>query len=117
LEIELSNLVVDSWQQGRVYVISSDSKVIYGYSEDYIGDWKAMDKALNACGVKLSINYHTAIDKWLTLRREQPPSLKKKITKYYLCITLNTLAYGVVALIFLIMLLDIMAYLSLLTDN
>jgi len=82
LGIEFSNLVGDSWQQGGVYVISSDSKVIYGHSEDYPGDWKAMDKALNACGVKLSIDYHMAIDKWLTLRRNQRPSQRRKITNY-----------------------------------
>lgn len=82
LGMEFSNLVGDSWEQGGAFVISSDSRLIYGHSEDYPGDWKAMDKALNACEVDLSIEYHIAINKWLTLRRDQRLLQQKKTSSF-----------------------------------
>ena len=77
LGTEFSHLVGDSWQQGGVFVISPDGNIVYSYSEDYPGDWDAMNKALDACGVDLNIDYHTAIKNWLSLRGNRR-SLKKE---------------------------------------
>lgn len=86
LGMEFSNLVGDSWQQGGTFVISSDSKIMYGYSEDYPGDWNAMDKALDACGVDLNIDYHAAIRKWLILRGNRRSSPQWKAILFWLVI-------------------------------
>ena len=82
LGTELSNLVGDSWQQGGAFVMTSDSKIVYSHSEDYPGDWKGMDKALNACGIDLTIDYHTAIKKWLTLRGNKRTSQEKTTSNF-----------------------------------
>lgn len=79
LGMEFSHLVGDSWQQGGAFVISPNSKVMYGYSEDYPGDWKAMGEALDACGVSLTADYQTAIKKWLTLRRNRSSSQQNNL--------------------------------------
>lgn len=84
LGMEFSHLVGDSWQQGGTFVISIDSKIVYGHSEDYPGDWNAMDKALEACGVDLSIDYHTAIRKWLTLRGNRRSLKQQKTIPHFL---------------------------------
>ena len=83
LGMEFSNLVGDSWQQGGVFVISPDGTIVYSYSEDYPGDWDAMNQALTACGVDLNIDYHTAIENWLTLRGNRR-SAKKESTSHFL---------------------------------
>ena len=82
LGMEFSNLAGDSWQQGGTFVISSDSNIMYGFSEDYPGDWDAMDKALDACGIQVSIDYHTAIKKWLTLRGDRRSSENRKTSNF-----------------------------------
>ena len=84
LGMEFSNLVGDSWQQGGTFVISSDSKIMYGHSEEYPGDWDAMNKALDACGVDINIDYHTAIKKWLKLRGSRRTSQQHQATSSYL---------------------------------
>lgn len=82
LGMEFSHLVGDSWQQGGTFVISSDSTIMYGHSEDYPGDWNAMDKALDACGVDLNVDYHAAIKKWLSLRGNRRSLLQQETSHF-----------------------------------
>jgi len=76
LGLELSHLAGDSWQQGGTFVLSSEGRVMFGHTENYPGDWKAMDSALHSCGVDINVDYHSAVQKWLSLRqtrRSQKP--------------------------------------------
>jgi len=87
LGLEFSHLVGDSWQQGGIFVLSSEGRVMFGHIEDYPGDWKAMDQALQSCGVSdVNINYHAAIQKWLSLRQTRRSQASERQTnhKFYL---------------------------------
>jgi len=86
LGLEFSHLVGDSWQQGGIFVLSSEGRVMFGHTEDYPGDWKAMDQALQSCGVDVNIDYHAAIQKWLSLRQTRRSQASEQQTnhKFYL---------------------------------
>ena len=99
LGMEFSNLVGDSWQQGGTFVISWDSKIMYGHTEEYPGDWDAMDKALNACGIDINIDYHMAIEKWLALRGNRRSSQHHQTSNFLFWIIFIFITYIVFWLI------------------
>ena len=86
LGLEFSHLVGDSWQQGGTFVISSEGRVMFGDTEEYPGDWKAMDKALQSCGMDVNVDYQAAIQKWLSLRQSRRSQESERQTnhKFYL---------------------------------
>jgi len=84
LGLEFSNLVGDSWQQGGTFVLSPEGRVMFGHTEDYPGDWKAMDQALKSCGADVNVDYHAAIQKWLNLRQTRRSQASEQQTNYKL---------------------------------